>query len=76
MNKDFFVSKMTNDSVRGYVILAMKNLGYEKEKIEEVIDELHYIFDTVSEEEAEQFYYNPFKYDKKTENTEEDEEDE
>lgn len=56
---------MTNDAVRGYVILAMKELGYNKEKIEEVIDELHYTFDTVSVYEAEQFYYNPFKYEKK-----------
>ena len=56
---------MTNDAVRGYVILAMKELGYTKDKIEEVIDELHYTFDTISEYDAEQFYYNPFKYEKK-----------
>ncbi len=56
---------MTNDAAKGYVILAMKELGYNRDKIEEVLDELHYTFDTTSETEAEQFYYNPFKYEKK-----------
>lgn len=43
---------MDNDITRGYVIIALKNLGYESNKIEEVIDELHYVFDTITEEEA------------------------
>lgn len=55
---------MTNDAVRGYVILAMKELGFKKEDIEKVVDELHYTFDTVSEQQAEQVYLDPFKYDK------------
>ena len=54
---------MTNDSVKGYVILAMKNLGYNKEDIESVIDELHYVFDITTEKEAEQLYCNPFKWE-------------
>lgn len=56
---------MTNDAVKGYVILAMKELGYSKDKIEEVIEELHYTFDTTTEYEAEQFYHNPFCYENK-----------
>lgn len=55
---------MNNDTARGYVIMAMKNLGYEGEAIEKVIDELHYVFDTITEEEAEKLYNNPFKYEK------------
>lgn len=55
---------MNNDSARGYIILAMKNLGYKKEDIEKVIDELHYVFDTKTEEEAEKLYLDPFKWEK------------
>lgn len=55
---------MNNNSVRGYVLLAMKNLGYKKEDIERVIDELHYIFDIKTEEEAEKIYLDPFKWEK------------
>lgn len=55
---------MSNDSAKGFVVIAMRNLGYEKEDIEKVIDELHYTFDTVTNEQAEKEYYNPFKYDK------------
>ncbi len=54
---------MTNEAVKGYVILAMKNLGFKKEDIEKVIDELHYTFDIKTVEEAEKVYNNPFKYD-------------
>lgn len=56
---------MTNDTVRGYVILAMRNLNYKGEDIEKVIDELHYIFDTTDESQAEKVYNDPFKYEKK-----------
>lgn len=47
---------MTNDSVRGYIILTLKNLGYKLEEIEKVLDELHYVFDVTSEIDAEEFY--------------------
>ena len=49
---------MTNDSVRGYVILALKNLGKTKEEIDAVLSELHYAFDTTTTNEAEQYYYS------------------
>lgn len=56
---------MTNDAVRGYIILAMRNLNYKGEDIEKVVDELHYIFDTTTEQQAEEVYNDPFKYEKK-----------
>ncbi len=54
---------MNNDIIRGYVLIAMKNLGYKKEDIEKMLDELHYVFDTVSEKEAENLSLNPFKWE-------------
>ncbi len=44
---------MTNESAKGYIILALKKLGYKKEEIEKILDELYYQFDTVTEYEAE-----------------------
>ena len=49
---------MTNDELRGYVVLTLKNLGKTKEEIDEVLSELHYVFDTTSESEAEKYYYS------------------
>lgn len=49
---------MSNDSVRGYIILVLKNLNFDLKDIEKVLDELHYVFDTTSEYEALQYYYN------------------
>lgn len=49
---------MDNDSVVGYVILALKELGYKEEEIEKVTDELSYQFDTITENEAKQYYYS------------------
>lgn len=47
---------MTNDSVRGYIIITLKNLGYKLKEIEKVLDELHYVFDVTAESTAEEFY--------------------
>ena len=49
---------MTNDSVRGYFVITLKNLGYKEEEIEKVLDELYLQFDTITEYEAEQYYYS------------------
>ncbi len=49
---------MNNDSVRGYIILTLKSLGYKEDEIDKVLDELHLQFDTITEEEAEQYYYS------------------
>ena len=47
---------MNNDVIKGYVVLALKNLGYDLDKIDEVLNELYYLFDTKSEEEVEMYY--------------------
>ncbi len=47
---------MNNDIIKGYVILALKNLGYKAEEIDKVLNELYYLFDTKTEEEAEEYY--------------------
>lgn len=49
---------MTNNSVRGYIILTLENLGYKEDEIEKALDELHLQFDTITEYEAEQYYYS------------------
>lgn len=49
---------MTNDSARGYIVLVLKNLGYKEEDIDKILDELHLCFDTITEYEAEQYYYS------------------
>ena len=45
-----------NDVIKGYIILALKNLGYSLDKIDEVLNELYYLFDTKSEAEVEAYY--------------------
>ncbi len=55
---------MNNYSAMGYVIMAMKNLGYKKEEMERLIEELYNVFDTKTESEAEELYNNPLKYEK------------
>ena len=49
---------MNNDNARGYFILTLKNLGCKEEEIEKYLDELHLQFDTITEYEAEQYYYS------------------
>lgn len=49
---------MTNDSVRGYIVLTLRSLDYKEKEIDRILDELHYFFDTTTENEAEQFYYS------------------
>lgn len=54
---------MNNDSCRGYVVQALKNLNYKLEEIEKVIDEMHYIFDVATEQEAETIYFEFLRRD-------------
>ena len=49
---------MTNDSAKGYIILTLKNLGYKEKDINEILAELHLCFDTITEDEAELYYYS------------------
>lgn len=49
---------MNNDCVRGYVILTLKSLGFSEKQIDNILDELHLQFDTITEYEAEQYYFS------------------
>lgn len=49
---------MTNDSAVGYFIMTLKNLEYDIEEIEKITNELHLQFDTITCNEAEQYYYS------------------
>lgn len=45
---------MDNDQCRGYTILAMNAAGIKDEDIAKVVKALHFIFDTKTENEAEE----------------------
>jgi hypothetical protein len=47
---------MTNDSVKGYIIFAMKDLGYSLEDVDEILEKLEYYFDIFAEGDAEDYY--------------------
>lgn len=47
---------MTNDSVKGYIIMTMKTLGYTLEDISMMLEELDHTFDLFVEEYAEDYY--------------------
>lgn len=47
---------MSNDSVKGYIIMAMKALGYTLEDISMMLEELDHTFDLFAEEYAEDYY--------------------
>ncbi len=47
---------MSNDSVKGYIIMAMKALGYTLEDISMMLEELDHTFDLFVEEYAEDYY--------------------
>lgn len=44
----------TNDACYGYTIVAMRNAGYDEDKITELMRYLHSAFEEYSVEEAEQ----------------------
>lgn len=54
---------MTNDSAKGYVIMAMKGLGYSFEDISLMLEELDRAFDLITEEHSEE-YYRSLKWQK------------
>ena len=47
---------MSNDIIKGYVILALKNLKFGKPVIDRILDELEYLFDIKTLEEAKKYY--------------------
>lgn len=49
---------MTNDSVKGYIIMTMKALGYTLEDISTMLEELDHTFDLFAEEYVEDYYHS------------------
>ncbi|MEJ9282150.1 hypothetical protein [Ureibacillus thermosphaericus] len=43
---------MTNEVAISYAVLALKNLGMDKEKIQQMASEVRWLFDMLTEEEA------------------------
>ncbi len=63
MEKDMVLDMMlterwSNNACRGYVIWAMENCGFTPDDIQQVVSELHYIFDMKSIDEADKHYFN------------------
>ena len=55
MDEKYFES-WNNSACLGFVITAMENLGYEPEKITEVVMELKELFDWFTIEDADEAY--------------------
>lgn len=45
---------MTNSQAQAYAVVAMTRLGYDRETIRAVEREMYYLFDVLTEEEAEE----------------------
>lgn len=63
MEKDMILDMMlterwSNNACRGYVIWAMENCGFTPDDIQQVVSELHYVFDMKSIDEADKHYCN------------------
>jgi hypothetical protein len=43
---------MTNEEAISYAVLALKNTGIDKKKIQQVASEMRWLFDMLTEEEA------------------------
>lgn len=53
---ELFNSSGFNDIVKGYVAMALDHSGIDNEKRAEILQEVHYLFDTVTAEQAERYY--------------------
>lgn len=49
---------MKHDSIMGYVIKALENLGKEKKEITKIIEEIFKLQETMNENEARSIYYD------------------
>lgn len=61
MEKDLTLDLMlterwSNNACRGYVIYAMENCGFSPSDIKRVVEELHYVFDIKTLDEADRHY--------------------
>lgn len=53
-----FNTSAFNDVVKGYVKLALDNIGIEYEQRKAIVNEVSYLFDIKTADEAEEYYYN------------------
>lgn len=53
-----FNTSAFNDVVKGYVKLALDNTGIEEEQRKAIVNEVSYLFDVKTADEAEQYYYS------------------
>lgn len=63
MERDMVLDKMvterwSNNACRGYVIWAMENCDFKLDDIQQVVSELHYVFDMKSIDGADKHYCN------------------
>lgn len=55
---ELFNSSAFNDVVKGYMQMAIDNMKLEEETKSGLLQELRYLFDTVTAEQAEDYYNN------------------
>jgi len=53
---EIFNSSGFNDIVKGYILMALDNLETDTETRKDILREIRYLFDTVTAEQAEQYY--------------------
>lgn len=53
---EIFNSSGFNDIVNGYIAMALDNLETDTETRKDILREIRYLFDTVTAEQAEQYY--------------------
>lgn len=55
---ELFNSSAFNDVVKGYMKMAVDNMELDKETRQGLLNELRYLFDTVTADQAEAYYNN------------------
>lgn len=55
---ELFNSSAFNDVVKGYIKMAVDNMELEDEVRQGLLNELRYLFDTVTADQAEDYYNN------------------
>ena len=53
---EMMLDQWSNTACLGYVVAALENLGYEPDRISEVLIELHDLFDWLPVDYAEELY--------------------
>lgn len=56
--QEVFNSSAFNNIVKGYLLMACKNAGIDDETRKELFNELRYLFDEKTADEAENYYYS------------------